>query len=383
MRQLPRFADYFPFTDFKRCMAHERRSGISDQEKIDGDRALISELMQPALTRFLGALLEAGRLEPLTGAGGRRGHIMDAWNGLFETGDTSDNRQRHLNFLGQRFAPSILFSLITKARSKRETDKAAYDALVAKVDAGSLGWWETIVEDYCFVSGDRFNIQFRSWRLELGQIRDRQFVLMKEISVAPLAECEVEFKTGELLIADWIRIEAFTKAVTATEDPAVDICSIEGCVKRTEEYLSKHGFVSVFVGNSSPRVMDEQGALVFGHIDEDVDSASRPSPVGSVTTDLWWATIIDRQRLVEIVASEIGAEAATLAVNDYLEKNDVLRIKVTPGTHCLYFSGQPELFTENFHSPDLVMDPSVEPMFVLSPRTLELTEKPSVVQPTF
>lgn len=372
------FADFFSLADFKKCLANERRH--SEQEKIEGDRALIRDLLQPALTRFLGALLEDGELKPLGGSAGRRGLLMDAWNGLFETGD---NRQRHLDLLGQRFAPSFLFSLITKTRRKQEAVNAAYDALVAKVDAGNLGWWETMVEDYCFVSGDSFNAQFRSWQIELGQIRDRQFVLMKDISVAPLAECEVEFKTGELLIADWFRIEAFTNAVTATEDPTVDINSIQGCVKRTEEYLSKHGFVSVFVGNSCPRVMNEQGALVFGHIDEDSDSVSTPSPVGSVTTDLWWATIIDRQRLVEIVAGELGIETAARVVEEYLEKHRVLRVQVAPGTHRLYFSGQPEQFTENFHSPDLAMDPSVEPVFVLSPRPLELTEKPSAFQPAF
>jgi hypothetical protein len=380
-RPSPSYADFFSLADFEKWLAHERRTDLSDQVRNNGSRAILREVAQPALSRFIGALLEADRLHPLRGTEGRRGHLMEAWNGLF---GANEDRRQHLDLLAQRFAPSFhLHALLEAAstRSKYKTARDAYDALVAKVDAGNLGWWETMTEDYCFVSGDRFNSQFRSWQFQLGQVQDRQFVPMQDISVAPLAECVVECETGELLIADWFRIDAFTESVAATEDPTIDINSSSGCIKRTEEYVAKHRFVSVFVGNSSPCVFEVDGTLVIGRTSDD-DRFGLPSPSGRITTDLWWATIIDRQRLVDIVGSKLGPAAATAAVNEYLEKNDVLRLHVTPGSHHLYFAGHPDQFAEAFHSPDVTLDPTFRPMFILSSRPLMLAEKPSPSLPT-
>jgi hypothetical protein len=64
---------------------------------------------------FIGALL----------AGGRRGHVMSAWNGLFEAGE---DQQVHLDALGRRFVYAFLFRKIydvTNPGSKYETKRAA------------------------------------------------------------------------------------------------------------------------------------------------------------------------------------------------------------------------------------------------------------------
>lgn len=375
----PTFADFFSFPAFQAFLAHERRTDLSDGKSGEIFRALLQRSMTPALARFIDALRDAGRLSALSGTAGRRGNLMDAWNGALSDGD---DRQLCLDTVADRLALPFLFRIVYDAAEREAdpvTDRAAYEALIQKVDGGTITWRES-VEDYCFVSGDQLKGQMASWKLQLGQIKDRGFVPIQDISIAPVAECEVQFESGELLIADWFRIEAFTRAVRASEDPAHDINSLKGCLARTEEYALKQGFVSVMVSNSSPSVFAEDGTLVIGRADE--DAADAPSPLGMIITDLWWVTIIDRKRLTDIVATEIGAEAAASVVSQYLADHEVLTLQVTPGFHRLYFSGEPEAFTENFHSPDLDVNSAIEPMFVLSPRPLQLMEKPAPALPT-
>lgn len=369
------FADFFSFGAFEQFLAHERRTDLSDSKSGEGYRALLGELMETALSNYIGALADAGRLEPLKGTAGRRGTLMRAWNGLF---DGTEDRQQHLETLAHRLASSFLFIKVYDAveRTKYANDREAYEDLIKTVDGGNLRWWSSMVEDYCFVSGDRFKLELEGWRFQLGQISDRKFVPMEDISLPPIVECEIEFKSGELLVADWFRLDAFTNGVQATEDPSIDINSIYGCARRTEEYLKKHQFVSVFVGNSSPEVFAHDGALVVGRTDDDLGDVSHLSACGHVITDLWWVTIIDRQRLIEILSDELGADAAETAVRDYLANSDVLRLQVTPGTYRLYFSGAPDTFLEHFSSPDLEVDTTLQPMFVLSNRPLHLAEKP-------
>jgi hypothetical protein len=56
--------------------------------------------------------------------------------------------------------------------------------------------------------------------------------------------------------------------------------------------------------------------------------------------------------------------------------------KLSSDTHHLYFAGHPNQFAEAFHTPDLTLDPRVQPLFVLSSRTLALAEKPVPSLPT-
>lgn len=377
----PTFSAFFSFADFEQFLTHERRTDLSDAQSGAGYRELLGKLMEPALATFIGALADGGQLVPMHGTAGRSGTLMRAWNGLF---DTSEDRQRHLTMLAQRLASAFLFIKVYDAveSAKYASDRAAYEDLIDTVDRGNLAWWNSMIEEYCFVSGDRFKLSLEGWRFRLGQVKGRNFVPMEDISIPPVAECEIEFESGELLIADWFRLEAFTKAVQATEDPSIDINSIHGRVRRTEEYADKHQFISVSVGNSSPDVFVQDGALVVGHANEDLDEHTQLAARGSITTDLWWVTIIDRQRLIEILSVELGVDAAAAAVSDYLANHDVLTVQVAPGTHRVYFSGSPEIFSEHFQTPDLEMDDALQPMFVLSPKALQLTAKVGLTPPS-
>lgn len=375
---VPSFADLFSLADFQRFTALERRTDLPQGEQVEAYRALLDETMAPALARFMGALLDAGRLTRLSGTGGRRGNIMDAWNGLFSN---DGERQARLEFLGHRFSHAFLFRKVDEAvhrEGKYADDKAAYDAMVAAVDRGDLRRHEALVEDYCFSSGERFHLAFAGWTPRFDRFEGGAFLTMEDVSVPAVAECEVEFETGEVLVADWFRIEAFTDAVKEAEDDGNDINSALGCIRRTQEYAERLNFVSVMVGNSCPSVLCDDGLVTVGRVDEDMEGGNPPEPAGWICTDLWWATLIDRKRLVGIVAERTGAAAAEAAVSDYLDRHDVLTLRLAPGRYRLYFSGDSQDFADRFHSPDLAFDPSVRPMFVLSPRALELVDEPVV-----
>lgn len=50
----------------------------------------------------------------------------------------------------------------------------------------------------------------------------------------------------------------------------------------------------------------------------------------------------------------------------------MVRVRVEPGTHYAYLSGNCEVFTERFASPDLSIPESLKLTFLLSPRRLTL-----------
>jgi hypothetical protein len=142
----------------------------------------------------------------------------------------------------------------------------------------------------------------------------------------------------------------------------------------TERYARAFGFASVSLGNESPDVLSAGGALVIGHVGPGDDPLHGVEKIGSTCTDLWAVTVIERTRLVEIVAETAGDEKAERVVDAYLAGNGefVTRMQVPPGTYHLYFSGDHDEFAARFRSPDLPLPATVEPIFVLSPRKLAL-----------
>lgn len=107
--------------------------------------------------------------------------------------------------------------------------------------------------------------------------------------------------------------------------------------------------------------------------------------VGQVCCDLWWTTIIEKEQLVKILeeallekGEENPEERAKVLLDDYIkqEANGYLNeIKVEHGQYWLYHYEGSEGFNDKFASPDLLLHPSIEAKFVLSPRKLELVDK--------
>jgi hypothetical protein len=96
--------------------------------------------------------------------------------------------------------------------------------------------------------------------------------------------------------------------------------------------------ISIHVANSCPGIyIDQQHNIAIGHNYLDGNDVSLPSGVvqrSRVCTDLWNATIIDRQDLVAILAKHV--DNPEQVVDEYLKSNVVDCIDVLPGSYTLY-----------------------------------------------
>jgi hypothetical protein len=398
------FGDFFSKAQFDEFFALDRLGEDSNSpgwgKWAEEWRAKLSKDFDPYLAKYLIAMRDAGVLKPIEGCRGRSGNFMDAWNVAVANAGPADKIEHAWATVAHRFAHRFMFDALYHAAEDWEKDKSlaqdacsfAYRRLTDNVTAGDVKWSKWMTEEYDFISGDRLYLNMGGWGdLRLGTLTKGVFENMKDADLERIATAEVEFRTGEMLIADWFSIPAFTAAVKKSDE--FDINSEKGCRQCTAWYAEKFGFVSVCVGNTSPDIMLDDGMLVAGWFDEEASSKDRPKTLGSVTTDLWWVTMIDRSRLVEIIAKSteperddeterekvvIGPERAETMVADYLAGEygrDVKTVKLPTGIKHLYFSGHHETFAEEFAADGVELATGVEPMFVLSDKALELKQK--------
>ncbi len=350
-------------------------------------RKQVKGIVWPAVQRHLEGLRAAGKLAPIPNSKGRSSNFMDAWNAMVTgEGRRYSEPQYMWHAILQTVSHGLVFDALDAIResaklmgSRTEAEKIACERLIAAIEKGDAPKYMS-GEHECTVTGDRLSLVIKDWRPSFSHYRDGKLVPIEEVPEPRIVELEVELKSGNLLIADWFRIDAFTNAVKLEKERSIN--SVQGCQEFTERSLAEHGFVTVFVGNSSPRIISKNDALVLGYYDEDGDEDLAGKELGSVCTDLWWATIIEREHLVSIVARTHGEEEAERLVAAYLVEHAhvVNEVKVSPGKHMLYFAGDPEIIEERFAAKDFPMGP-IEPYFVLSNRKLDLVAKARHVQP--
>jgi hypothetical protein len=268
--------------------------------------------------------------------------------------------------------------LITKAAASVVAESAdapidrIHERLVEFVEAGVFpagGFQE------CFLSGMRIGAQVVDWQFTLGVSEQRKFRPLRAGEVSPpgVKTLSIDLPTGELWIADWFRIDAFSEACKAVETGLPSLNSEAGTRARTEALARELGFAHVFVGNTCPSVvLDAQGRMVVGSL-KDRNSKAAGERVGSVCTDLWWTTIIDRQTLVDLVARTMPRQQAEKIVAEYGAEEDVLKVQLPPGQGHLAFAGNPETFAKRFRSPDLSLAPFSSPMFAFSSQPIRLS----------
>jgi hypothetical protein len=383
------FADHLPYGEFRKIAAAwtakpldeyslavkegraEKASPAEDAAWRKEFEAMEEAVAVPALASFLSALRDEGRLAPFSGADGYSTRFIGVWNEA-AAGDVAGLASCFANH--RRFFESYYGAgLEIEAGAEAEAAfRAGYDKLVAVFDKGDFRWFENEAER-CTVSDTRVSYAIKGWAAMGGLVDTKTGALgpLPAIERPRIEELSVDFPTGELLIADWFRIDEFTAAVK--ERDGKSICSAAGRGELTRKYAEKHGFLSVYVGNTSPAVIARDGALVVGW--ESEDEPCEGEELGRVCTDLWWVTIIERARLVDIVAGTVGKEEAERIVEDYLAEHGrhIIRAEVAPGTHHLYFHPETEDFDAAFRSDDCPTA-GVEAMFVLSDKRLVLTD---------
>ena len=149
---------------------------------------------------------------------------------------------------------------------------------------------------------------------------------------------QIEFKTNELIITDWIRIDEFLEQV----GPTKMLNSYGGTTASTEE-AAKHGFVRVHVGDVDPTILRKDDNFSFGMASDKKEYEK----IGSVYVGVWAVTIIEKQNLINIVANKLGEEKAEKLVNDYLNKKNHTLANIEPGMYTLKFD------TENGYAKEI------------------------------
>jgi hypothetical protein len=141
-------------------------------------------------------------------------------------------------------------------------------------------------------------------------------------------ELDIELKTGNLLISDWFRLEEFNTLLKSN----IELSTTAGLVEATKSALNKGKVISITVGNSSPQIFRSGNTIIFGHEGGDEDRACGCESIGSVITNLWNVTIVEKETLIDILR-EGGNSNPELTVDEYIRNNDVEEVQVESGNY--------------------------------------------------
>jgi hypothetical protein len=379
------FKDYIIFNDNSRkddsCNWHNVKWRQEDQKKRD-------KTFWTPLNNFLKDLLVNKQLEKVIYGEGHNSFFSNAWNQLIVNGKFIDNNELDSTFYQ---AVNIIIENFKDEPLTEDFIKNKYEKFTQRFTQGNFANFE-LGSDVCkcHECGQSMLLNFKDWQpsyqvfktMPDGTLNYKELVPPKNCLDKSITELKVNFPTGELLIADWFRIPEFTDTVEYNgEDKYSQERSINyatGRVKSTTDYAEKFNFISVSVGNSSPRIFKQKNTLVFGRgeYDEEKDCEIVPKNFvekGYVCTDLWAVTIIDKQTLIDIVSKAKG-EDATEIVEGYLQTEyGGNTIKVKPGEYTFKFHGNYYEFDKYLNDDNAPKD--VEKFLIVSKSEVPLDNK--------
>ena len=363
------FASILPLERFREIV-----SAIGDKRK-ESYEAALRGIAEPALRAVLQERLREGSLRPVPNSAGHDSTFLRAWDG-FVTGVQPDGDpvaciDRVVRFLTHSVVAKWAFFVDPAEDAKGDTAQAIkfHDILVAHMDSGNISHF-AVPSETCWITDETYRIQFEGWNPTYVQWEPGgKLTPMQAAATASVKSFEVTFPTGELLVADWFRLDGFKEAIERDWEgsPRPSLNSVHGQEEATRRY-AEAGMASVGVGNSDPKVFERDGVLVLGR--------GEGAELAQVCTDRWSVSIIDRARLVELLSDGADTDEAERAVAAYVAEGNASVIQVEPGTYTLYMTGDKEHFPELFNPEDVDLD-EIQPFFALSPRHLAYDAGPS------
>lgn len=295
--------------------------------------------------------------------------------------------------LGHMFYMALArnFGAVRRPRAGEEAPEAAtlHRTLVELIEAGNFSSFETEREE-CLLSGSSLSLELKGWapsfRIFKPEFRRFDALAEGDIVAPGLEHVTIRVPTGHLLVADWFRHAAFTSQTDKVLEGNPSINNEAGCVERTRRMAEQLSVASVFVGNTSPEIVAHQGGLRMGYLGDEDEGAGglEGSSMGSICTDLWWATIVDKQVLVDILAQTLPRPEAVAEVDKLIREqaSDIREVQVEPGEYHLYFAGSPETFAQHFWMEEVGFQGFEEPMLALHPTSLTpVLKKASIPSP--
>lgn len=392
------FAKFFKFKDFEAMIAaseaNPRPEGKYDDPGVSKWYEHFHDLREKSIVKpamkFFKAKLKAGELKPVPNSQGRSINFAFGWDCIVApTPGTEDYHKTWAMESIERLFGSLILSphsglwqVFYRDEIEKEFDaKATYDQIIAFFDKGDFPFHSVSEYQACGKTGEYIHVQFEDWTPVLGKPCDtggklREFVKCEPITTTPeIKTLQIEFKTGNLVAMDWFRgfdgaLEAFLNARGADKLPSIN--SSAGIYKTTQ-FHADLGIVHVFVGNSSPNVFTGNGIIAVGNnwreftadgrerysdcdddgneseeAYEEYENAQENPPVGmvdnsSVCTDLWWITMMERERLIEIFVEQLGEELRG-EIEEYANGDFDVNIQVEPGKYTLHYDAHPSEF---------------------------------------
>lgn len=354
------FADYYSLPQFQAQQDHAAKFPFQDSKDWDSKSealeiwhkadAVHDKVVELALTNFLNSLRMERALVPVP-AMFKRGHrLAHSWNAFVARTEKPHEMER--------LCSTLSYAMLSLCKVRKVEDvEGAYRRIVGDVDNGNFPWFFTDSSEECQTTGERLHMEWQGWVPRMGTMppRDRcrdSLTPARAIEPAKVIQHEILAPSGEMLIADWFRIPAFTEAVA---DPAAkayeySINNAAGLQRQAQWYCEVHGFASIFVGNTSPQILvrdgteaERNGQVLLAHLGQDTSAGADVAgvrEVGTVCTDLWWTTIIDREVLTSIVARSMTRGDAEKAVADLIEEWGIKSVRVRPGRLYVYHTAE-------------------------------------------
>lgn len=372
-------------------LAVHTNAGSASEEQRQASRRESAHL-EACVGEHLAHLAQTGAIEPID----TLGHALNwtsAWNALFTE---SDWRHPSVN-ASRNFTIELEKSLFMKfLRAPVPSVDELYTEVRERVLAGNLPWrfQET---QHCFRTGDRVAADITGWSVQLGEwsFRERSpHFTPYTVPVPPPRPVHhtLPVPSGELWVADWCRMPSLAKVKKAfdgrceTRPPPSfrDINSAEGRAQATQLYARELGIGYVSVGSCDQQLVGHHGCLIVGCLEEDARLSKKtaasvandtPVDLGRTCSDLWWVSIADRAVLHDLMAQEVGAEAADREMDAFVASRPYgfHIVHVPPGTYHFYAAADRQDFAEHLASTFDVghLDLSgIAPSFILSPEPL-------------
>lgn len=367
------FGEYYSLEQYKKMYSIRNNKDNSVENSLKSiNRNKYQDEFDISLVNFLKEKNKNNELLHIDCSDGHETRFQSYWNKFLK-----EDFDSYINFEICSILSGYNFLLYHNIEKKEENETfyiEKYNELIKKYSNGNFSYQEisSHINCTCEICDQRMNLLFNNWKPSFKVLKNTNDVVELTNPDSCLNNNNIElpftFKTNELLIADWFRIKEFTNSV----EYQGSINSGLGVINSVKNSLS-HGFISVVLSNCSPNVYQSENMLIFGENDDSELNIKGFNKVGNVCTDLWAATIIEKERLIEIVVSQVGIKGVDI-VEKYLKDNDVLRLNINPGEYILEFNFNYENFADNILKKEEYPN-KIEPYFSIKKNNVEPTLK--------
>lgn len=344
------FADRYPLTAFLELLA------VPDEAR--NEHVLKSGA--PEAMAHLAAAREAGLMTRISGSRGRRIRLVDAWN-TFADGSPQDEE-----FLAWTMGFTFILGIITAGfGAKREGFEKAAERVHREIceafDRGDMRYntpgarfrFDSQMDE---IGGEFCEIVIEGWKGELHafDLKLDRTVVLPDLDAIPLTHLDIDLPTGDLMMADWFRLDAFTRAVDKRlkarlsdrhsgkqYSPGSRIGAVNLAKAHLEDagvlrIATDDGSVVVDVAESDDRLVTSRSYFP-GMSGDRTQAPEGHHRAGTIDCAHHAVMVADRAQLILLLA-EGGEAAPETAIDRYMAtERYVVRTNVAPGRWRIHF----------------------------------------------